>query len=85
MAFPNNYSIERLADYIVQFQEELERGKIWQIDQGKEWEGWNEIEVPKILQSIREILAAEEKSEFTRFFCADCDEHPNNCICEDAL
>ena len=85
MAFPNNYSIERLADYIVQFQEELEGGKIWQIDQGKEWEGWNEIEVPKILQSIREILAAEEKSEFTRFFCADCDEHPNNCICEDVL
>jgi|TARA_R110000822_G_scaffold252742_1_gene379378 hypothetical protein len=83
MAFPNNYNIERLADYIVQFQEELESGKIWQIDQGKEWEGWNEIEVPKILQSIREILAAEEKSEFTRFFCCDCDEEQNNCICED--
>ena len=85
MAFPNNYSIERLADYIVQFQEELESGKIWQIDQGKEWEGWNEIEVPDIIQSMKEILSADEKSEFTRFFCADCDEHPNNCICEDVL
>ena len=83
MAFPNNYNIERLADYIVQFQEELESGKIWQIDQGKEWEGWNEIEVPDIIQSMKEILAADEKSEFTRFFCDDCDEHLNNCICED--
>jgi len=82
MAFPNNYNIERLADYIVQFQEELESGKIWQIDQGKEWEGWNEIEVPRIIQSMKEILSADEKYEFTRFFCAGCDEHPNNCICE---
>ena len=83
MAFPNNYNIERLADYIVQFQEELESGKIWQIDQGKEWEGWNEINVPDIIQSMKEILSADEKSEFTRFFCDDCDEHLNNCICED--